>query len=210
MSRSLNETELLAKRAARGAGHCWGLAAEAARATRWLCARDIDGVAQLALLLRLDFAARPQRHRPRRLDAPWQGDDTLCPIMTGCLLSDCASTLPRRNDIHIAALAAPALLLPFAANAARILGDCISVSAGGMHAVISATELSASHAFPEQTGAIRIRLGGTPANPRRHQSRATPSPDAWELLEHLAHKTYAPATEQSRLLGAGAGLLDND
>jgi len=31
-----------------------------------------------------------------------------------------------------------------------------------------------------------------------------------QQLKHLAHRTYAPATEQSRIAGAGAGLNDND
>ena len=30
------------------------------------------------------------------------------------------------------------------------------------------------------------------------------------VLNTFAHRTYAPATEESRLLGAGAGLSDND
>ncbi|NND22495.1 MAG: DUF3726 domain-containing protein, partial [Silicimonas sp.] len=42
MSYSLNEVEATAKKAARGAGYPWGLAEEAAKATRWLCAHDID------------------------------------------------------------------------------------------------------------------------------------------------------------------------
>jgi len=32
----------------------------------------------------------------------------------------------------------------------------------------------------------------------------------WEFLAALAAKTYVPATEESRLAGAGAGLTDND
>lgn len=34
--------------------------------------------------------------------------------------------------------------------------------------------------------------------------------DCLEKLRGFAHRTYAPATEQSRLAGAGAGLSDND
>ena len=42
------------------------------------------------------------------------------------------------------------------------------------------------------------------------RSRAQPAPEAWATLNRLAHRTYAPATEESRLKGAGAGLSDND
>ena len=34
--------------------------------------------------------------------------------------------------------------------------------------------------------------------------------DTWVKLLDLAHKTYVPASEASRLSGAGAGLVDND
>ena len=30
------------------------------------------------------------------------------------------------------------------------------------------------------------------------------------MLGRFAHRTYAPATQESRLAGAGAGLTDND
>lgn len=32
----------------------------------------------------------------------------------------------------------------------------------------------------------------------------------WQALERLAHQTYVPASEASRKMGAGAGLVDND
>ena len=36
------------------------------------------------------------------------------------------------------------------------------------------------------------------------------APDVWDRLQTLAHKSYVPASEASRLAGAGAGLTDND
>jgi hypothetical protein len=34
--------------------------------------------------------------------------------------------------------------------------------------------------------------------------------DDWQALSALAFKNYVPATEASRMNGAGAGLVDND
>ena len=51
MTLSLNEIESTAKKAARGGGYPWGLAEEAASATRWLHSNDLDGCAALASLL---------------------------------------------------------------------------------------------------------------------------------------------------------------
>lgn len=205
MNHSLNETELLAKRAARGAGYCWSLAEEAGKATRWLCAHDVDGVKQLALLLQRGFSANPRRHRPQQMRGIWRGDDILCPITTGCLLSDCAVRL-RAKAIQTGPLAVPALLLPFAAAAARITGTRLTISAEGWQAEVDASELYADDTFPQQTDALRIQAGGTAANsrpPRRRQTRAVPETASLAFLEHLARQTYAPATEESRRLGAG-------
>ena len=203
---SLNEIELLAKRAARGGGYCWSLAEEAGKATRWLCAHDVDGVKQLALLLQRGFAANSRRHRPQQIRDIWRGDDILCPIMTGCLLSDCAARL-RAAAIQTGHVAIPALLLPFAAAVARITGAPVTISADGWQAEANADELYADAIFPQQTGAVRIQTrdqaGGASTNPRRRQTRAMPEPASLTFLERLAHKTYAPATEESRRLGAG-------
>ena len=46
--------------------------------------------------------------------------------------------------------------------------------------------------------------------PSKRHLRADPDPNDWAALLAFAHRTYAPATEESRLRGAGAGLSDND
>ena len=40
--------------------------------------------------------------------------------------------------------------------------------------------------------------------------RACLSKKQFKILNDYAYKTYAPATDESRLIGAGAGLSDND
>lgn len=52
---SLNEVQVTAKKAARGAGYPWGIAEEAGQAARWLCSHGLDGCAALAgVLARFD------------------------------------------------------------------------------------------------------------------------------------------------------------
>lgn len=204
MSYSLNEVEATAKRATRGAGYAWGVAEDAAKATRWLCAHDLDGVANLARLL-----GASERNAPTSIDGDWTGEGALCPLQVGCLLSDSAHLL---NDgpIRIQTLAEPALLLPFAALAARQLNAVVSVDCEGQVAVTDGQILAMPGDFPTVAATVTITLGGTlPASSPR-TSRATPAPLDWDALNSFAHKTYAPATEESRLLGAGAGLSDND
>ena len=209
MSYALNEVEATAKRAARGAGYDWGLAEEAAKATRWLCAQGLDGAAVLAGLLEAGYASERNAHVPQDLKGDWLAAAPLCPLATGAALSDCAARLqdtPRK----MGPVTRPAMILPFAAMAARQLGACVTVEGEGFQAVTDGSGLHIEGTLPETSGALTIRAAGSLANANPSHTRAEPEEAAWAVLNRFAHKTYAPATEESRLLGAGAGLSDND
>lgn len=186
---SLNEVEALARKAARGAGLPWGVAEEAGMATRWLCAHGVDGAAALAAVLRGDRAG------PSGLDA-------------GIKLADRAMTVLQQPH-RIADVTCPALVLPFAAAVARRGGGNVSVAIGPVTAVTDGTDLSLSGDIPDYAD-IAVMPGGElgPLCPR--VGRAAPSDDVRNYLEDWARRTYAPATEESRRMGAGAGLTDND
>jgi hypothetical protein len=209
MSYALNEVEATAKRAARGAGYSWGLAEEASKATRWLCAKGIDGSAVLAGLLEAGYAAKLPAHVPQSLDGDWLAEAPLCPLATGAALSDCAARL-QVLTLAIGPVSQPAMILPFAALAARQLGACVTVEGDGFQAVTDGTRLQCEGTLPNEAARLTIRAAGSLSNPYPTCTRAEPEEAAWAVLNRFAHKTYAPATEESRLLGAGAGLSDND
>ena len=209
MNVSLNEVEATAKRAARGAGYPWGLAEEAGKATRWLCAHGIDGTKSLAQLLEQGLAASLKNHRPVEMQSAWAGQGVLCPIITGALLSD-RSDLLHAGPIRIQNLAVPVYLLPFVASAARAQGSVISLTSDLFSAATDGGHLESGQEWPALSDHVQIALGGQLSTPRPQVTRATPDPDSWDTLNRFAHRTYAPATEESRLLGAGAGLSDND
>lgn len=57
----------------------------------------------------------------------------------------------------------------------------------------------------------RIVEGGTPAQTTRIANTGMAiDRERWSRLMQFAHRTYVPATERSRLEGAGAGMIDND
>ncbi len=209
MNVSLNEVEATAKRAARGAGYPWGLAEEAGKATRWLCAHGIDGTKSLAQLLEQGLAASLKNHRPVEMQSAWAGQGVLCPIITGALLSD-RSDLLHAGPIRIQKLAVPVFLLPFVASAARAQNNVITHTCDLFRAATDGDRLEAGQDWPSFSDHTQITLGGQLTTPRPHVTRATPDPVCWDTLNRFAHRTYAPATDESRLLGAGAGLSDND
>lgn len=194
MSFALNEIEATAKKATRGACYPWGLAEEAAKATRWLCAQGLDGVAILA-------AALTQPSSPT------------APLMICACFLDRAYALPQTKtatEVKLTPDMSPLLLLPFVAMAARQIGSVLSLSCAEVSATTDGTGLCLTGTFPETATSVTVSLGGTLTTPLAQASRATPAPDSWAELNRLAHRTYAPATEESRLRGAGAGLSDND
>ena len=211
MTLSLNEVEALAKKASRGAGYPWGIAEETGKAVRWLCAADIDGCAALADYLTScegdDISAR----------MPVQGKtwtpkgDRLCPLLAGAALSDLADTLTGQ-DLRLEDVAYPLLLAPFAGLSALYLKEPVFLEWNGTcfatdgKAVILQGKTGASMA----TVTARLGSGLDRAHRQPACSRASPSEDTLAALNRLAHRTYAPATEASRLSGAGAGLSDND
>ncbi|WP_107495054.1 DUF3726 domain-containing protein [Thalassobius sp. I31.1] len=213
MSYALNEVEALAKRAVRGAGMSWGTAEEAAKATCLLCRKGIDGAGVLSALLRQNAGKGEQDLRPVATTGLWQTADggPLCPLLSGATLSDCAVAL-KDAPISMQNLSFPALLLPFLASAAAQLGCTLTLEcdAGTGSTDGNGLALSGEGFLQVKSADVVIRIGDLSGEILSQDSRATPAPEAWDTLNTYAHKTYAPATEASRLAGAGAGLSDND
>lgn len=210
MNVSLNEVEATAKRAARGAGYPWGLAEEAAKATRYLCTHDIDGCAALAALLteigNIDLA----HHAPIIEENDWRAANRfLCPLFAGAAISDHAELL-RLHEVRFYKVFSPALMIPFAASAAIDLEAPVSIEWGSKLSVTDGNQVATSGASSDFANLLTLRLGGELSQSNTPKTRATPETASWTSLNEFAFRTYAPASEESRAKGAGAGLTDND
>ncbi len=192
MSWSLGEARALAVKAARGGGMAWGMADEAGFAVRWLQANGAPGLAALASYLEWR-------------DGLLEPNDDLCPLRRGTAIMDAQREVP--SDLsHIRQ---PLLLAPYLAGAEP---SGVALTWDETKVIISKDGFV--------TGASRDALLTTEAHcrtsPARAQAGATVTriaeseAGAITLLDHFARRTYAPATEASRLSGAGAGTTDND
>ena len=214
MSFSLNEVDAMAKKATRGCGYSWGMAEEAGFATRWLSAHCLDGVKALALALEQADGADLEQMKPTGLQDPWQAESgSLCALMAGASIAD-SPKLWAANGLRLQAVNVPLLVLPFVAQAAQRLGAVVTVHWEGVSAVfendaVSLKTANSNSLFTPVTE-MTVNTGGQIGAPLSNQSRATPRPEDWRFLSGLAARTYAPATEDSRRKGAGAGLADND
>lgn len=214
MSYSMNEVESTAKKAARGAGYSWGLAEDVAKGTRWLCAHRFQGCEALEALLSRNDGVTLSEKRPQVSGTTWRSSSNeLCPILSGTAYSDFAAEL-KDMTISLESVYQPILFLPFASSAARQIGSPVTVTWHDFVLVTDGNRASIErHAARPHTkiaDLLTVQVTGKIGNEIPRTSRAEPSAEAWQSLNQFAHRTYAPATEQSRLSGAGAGTTDND
>ncbi len=193
MSWSLGEARALGVKAARGAGLPWGLAEEVGFALDWLQSAGAPGIEALAALL------------DAREDKPF--DPATSPFHLGTALADGARTVP----IGTFAMEQPLLLIPFLAMAkydqpVKLQWDDVSVALS--ESGIERDDLSQKLFKEKAVCSLQdISASVMPVSEIRVPDTAR---EAMQRLAHHAQKTYAPATEQSRLSGAGAGTSDND
>lgn len=192
MSWSFGEVRALSIKAARGAGMPWGLAEEAGFAVVWLEELGAPGVQALAIYLSEigEYTA-----------------DT-CPIAIGSRISDSGS----RSNIFPRKAYQPIFFAPFLSS---VLGSAsvelrwsncaYTLNSVGFGGVQVEHVLSNGVHLCEMRENILTTLS-THKKTRVTEDRNEPI----QLLESFAKKTYAPATEESRTRGAGAGLSDND
>ncbi|MDA5094519.1 DUF3726 domain-containing protein [Aliiroseovarius sp. KMU-50] len=216
MSHSLNEIEAMSKRAGRGAGLSWGLAEEAAKGTRWLSSFGFPGTEMLAELLMLNDRIPSIDVSPVSLRAEvWHAPARrMSPLIAGASLSDCAVRLLERGSITMENVSLPLLAVPFMGGAALRLGVAVAAEWDGARVATDGKQLCVQgdpEALEAKHADRLVFFAPAEMTGRREPvMRADVSADSWEQLGGFSHRTFAPATEESRLRGAGAGLSDND
>ena len=215
MSYSLNEIEALCKCAARGSGLSWGLAEEAARATRWLVSDGLPGPEMLAALLELNDRQLVSDVAPESLSDVWFAPlGRMSPIVAGAAMSDSAARISEGESIVMQNLTQPLLVVPFAASVARqrkcrvmIAWDDVGMSTDGYTLSMQGNPRTYT---TQHTHTLICSVGAAIINPLPTAFRGHLDTDSWACLSEFAGRTYAPATAQSRASGAGADLDNND
>lgn len=195
MGWSIGEVRSLCIKAAKGAGFSWGLAEEAGFAAEWLEVRSAPGLEALARYL----------HGVDHIAMPSSGE---CPISTGAAMSDAGSW----KGYSTGKLAQPILLVPFLSSLCANEGLHLHLTDGEI--LVSGTSLKLSGNFDLSTSKpVEYKISEAKITVPESSCVSRVSQDRKQWIDELtsfAARTYAPATEQSRLSGAGAGTNDND
>ena len=221
---SLNEIEIMGKRAAKGAGMHWGHAEEAGKAVRWLAQRDLPGSELLAACLSEFDHVSYSDLTPSLNEAVWQNTSShnvlnqQCPLITGPILCDYAEEFRSHSAVDFKSVSHPLLLVPYMAMVAKTIEQTLKLSWLSVQLTISETQCHID-GLPLDLVAARADLvtcqqgvipNKTPKNLNNTQTGRGVPTDVWAQLTTFSYRTYAPATEASRLSGAGAGVSDND
>ncbi len=219
---SLNEIEAQLRKAARGAGLSWGLAEEAGKAARWLAMHGIGCLPS--------FVALFEQHSSRPYDeisipqeeGRWRArGGALCPLIAGTAIVDRAEEIAGGRNVELATVAWPVLLAPFAATVASATGASIVLAWPGARFIFADTGVRLD-ATPGVTADVAGAASAHYASCGRLVGTAQGAPvkseiagifvddSVWPRLDAFVQRTYVPASEESRLKGAGAGLLDTD
>lgn len=216
MTFSLNEIETMGKRAARGAGLSWGLAEEAGKAARWLTGRGMPGPEMLAELLARNDGKDVDELAPISADGVWRArSGRLCPLVSGAALCDRAGEIAAGRAFELGPIACPILLVPFAASAAMLTGAAVGLSWLAVEIAVEAGNIRVEGAeadfMARSVDAVRCRrIEGVAVASRPCVPGRAVDAEMWTRLAGFEHRTFAPATEASRLAGAGGKLADND
>ena len=208
MTWSIGEIGALATKAARGSGMEWGLAEETGYAIQWLQKHHLPGVSALCKYL---------SWRQNGTLSIWP-DETdkrgyYCPILTGAAYGDGIFG----DEVKLPRIRLPLLLVPFVALLATetpikiemrnivflLTMNGFGCSTDGTSMLIESSTCQISMTYDVS---LPIRNFKDMKLPRVPKNTAA----CINVLNEFAKKTYAPATDASRLAGAGSGLSDND
>ncbi len=213
---SLSEIDSLCRKAARGAGYGWGMSEEAGRTARWLAAYGFQGPEALAHWLRVRVGDTGQ-HVPALRDHLWHAQRGICPLTAGTLVNDRESQLLGGSGFEFVQVHQPMLMLSMVARIVENRDSAIVFSMGDRDITCTAQGIVCNDDFPWEKSRADVSCHLAVSETESMDESIEPSAQsrsvsdkALETLLELAHKTYAPATEASRLAGAGAGTNDND
>jgi hypothetical protein len=205
MNVSFNELKSMSKGAARGAGFDWGYAEEISFAVVWLAKNGYNSATTL-----LTFLDNKTIYPPTNINENiWTNDKgDLDPIKTGVALLD----LNISKTIVLKGIFLPLLIVPFVSQLKNVM-----LLEGNNLKLVAENDFFDSKVKYLPARADVLKISSTQGTQVFNQigeypltKRCEVDNDVWNRLKEFTYRTYAPVTDESRMLGAGSGLSDND
>ena len=210
---SLNEVESLAAKVGRGGGFSWGLAEEIGRGARRLAqgglpwAEALLALAESVGAMQTPSPAQAEQWRARRSEMG--AAKPLCPVRTAALLIDDPAIL--RAPLHLGNVGLPIWIAGVLAASGASDGFEITWPTASAwvdrQRVIPTTP---GGAWLAAVANVKISPGSTAQSGPRPPSRAPVADAVLTALGHFAARINVPASESSRIKGAGGGSVDEE
>lgn len=214
---SLNEIDAELRKAARGVGLSWGLAEDVGRMARALAQFVPQHLGQLADALEAIQNGRDSTGIiSDHLGIRSPDDHLLSPLVVGPAIADRIHDIAGDTLVVTSPVAMPRLLVPALTSAAARLEHSLLLRTDEYEVTLGDDLAKVFAALGSRDSALNTRISVLQSSrkPDLASARkvgAVAIADAlWRRFDVLAALTYVPASEHSRLAGAGAGLSDND
>lgn len=212
---SLNEIEAELRKAARGVGLSWGLAEDVGRTGRLIACfapRHLDRLADALDDLQSGRSATYLTSDRSGI----RSDFPLSALVLASAIADRIEEVAGGTLTVTAKVAQPCLLVPALVGMAERLRRPLRLEIGSHEVLIGRDPAPAFATLMAIATAGSILISALPRSPEFDQPSAPAQggialPDElWRRFTTFAALTYVPASDHSRLAGAGAGLSDND
>ena len=202
--KSLSEIETVSKRSSRAAGYSWGVAEEIGKNIRMLEMFGICGIKNLNYYFRIK-----KKKQFEKLDListknkikKWE----FCPIIAGLNFLDQVRSLETLKEIKFEKIAYPLLFLPFISRASEVIGKKLELNIDNRLFLLNYNISIYSNSLNE--GVVNI---GNSVSIKFQENIDSFKVSEWEELYKLSQNTFVEENENSKNMGAGAGLTDND
>lgn len=188
---SRNEIEATCHRAALGVGLPHGFAEDAATIAAWLAAGGVD----VAAIMLAALSSVEQNRIPLPCFSHdgnvWRSAEHA--IVPSLVAGPCAADLLRADP--------RAAVEIYRTDEPKVIAAALAIAG------LDGTDVPLVRG---QSMRLAARRGKPPSPPGQRAEGFAVADAVWQELLSFAARTYVPASEQSRIKGAGAGLSDND
>ena len=202
---SFSEIDTTSKRASKAAGFTWGIAEEVGKNMMNLEMFGLPGVKNLnSYLKKIENNPTEKPKKIEKENKPQSKD--FCPIHCGTIFLDNCKKLENLKKIIFFKVSYPLLFLPFLSRASVIVGKKISVQYEENNFLLN---------FDKTIFSKNIKNNEVVSLAKEVyieflENSNSFSIQEWKELYRLSEKTFVEETENSKTIGAGAGLTDND
>jgi len=202
---SFSEIETTSKRASKAAGFSWGVAEEVGKNIRNLEMFGLPGIKNLNLYFKkIKKKPTEKLNKIQKKNKPKSKE--LCPIYCGTAFLDSCKKLETLKLIKFFNVSYPLLLLPFLSRASDIVGKKITAKYEKIFFLLNFDKTI----FSNNTNNDQIITTTKEISITFLENNNSFSSKEWKELYKLSEETFVEETESLKIIGAGAGLTDND